>query len=358
MNNIFKVKKEMDMDIMIFSDIFFRPWLDKNRLSLKLYSLLAISNGFTNKYNFLCNDGFSGQNMRYNPFIFDMFGYLDNNPVFNYPKESGSNFLDLCLRRALKLGSCTIAWSGGIDSTFLLACFACQGIKVDVAIVPFRVINGKKDKIFFHQKLRKFVESNFSCRYINQPELKVVNSFGNAFIAYYPDKHSDIPLVTGAWADALFFPNQRLSGDMSWSFKKMRDGHFERQVHYQSNKFIPLDDYLDKAVGKDGIKLFSNAEIDLVLRYAVLFGKPMDSRNRIARFLYFISAMPTFLFDSTLMYMPKMCSFFCSQDFIDLAYSKYWDFPNSSDRYPRDKSIEKNFIRKVFGNDFGVESNW
>lgn len=347
---------------MIFADSFYRPWLSRDRLSLKVYHLLAISSGLIDKpkdIGFLRNfNVVDGQSMRYDPFVFDMFGYLDDNPVFDFPKVTSNDFIGLSLKRAREIGNCTVAWSGGVDSTFLLACFVHEGIEPDLAVVPYRTVGGCKEKIYFHPKLRKFVESRFKCRYISQPELKVAREFGNSFLAYFPDSCSDIPLVTGAWADALFFPNQRLSGDMFWSFRKIKNGSSERQVFYKKNKFVPFDDYLEQAKRDDGSKLFSAAEIDVLFKYAVLFGKPMDSRNRIARFLYFISAMPAFLVDSALMYMPKICSFFCTQDFIDLAYSRYWDFPNDSARYPRDKSVEKDFIRKVFGNDFGVESNW
>ena len=141
-------------------------------------------------------------------------------------------------------------------------------------------------------------------------------------------------------------------GGLRYSAKVLRLTYNFDFMKIVKNKFIPFEKYLIDS------GLFSELEIDYLCSLSGKFGYSLDSRNRIARFLYFISAMPSFLFDSTLMFMPKLESFFCTQDFVNLAWFKYWDNPNNSGFYPRDKKIEIDFIRKVFGSDFGVASNW
>lgn len=339
------------------SQSFFRPFLRPDRLSYRIYSQLAISNGFIDNSGVSEHIRKAGAFRRNNPFIFDMFGKIDDNAIFRLPSESHSSFLDLCLRRVDDFEDPVIAWSGGIDSTFILACFAYKKVPVRVASVTNRIQNGKSRRIFFNEDLERFVHSNFDFFEIEEPEM-YMNGFGGLrYLDYKVSAGSDIPLITGAWADALFFPNQRLKGDMHWYFEYDDNNESNRVVIYKDNCKESLENFLDSCY-EDDKKVFNEKEIKILCEYGRSWGKPLEDRVSIARFLYFISVMPSFLFDSTLMYMPKLQSFFCTQDFIDLAYSKYWDQPNSSIKYPRDKSVEINFIRAVFGNDFGVKSNW
>ena len=333
---------------MYNSERFYRPSGKLLRLSQKVYKLLAISSGFSDScVNISGSD--NGAWARTSPFIFNMFDSDEGQPLFSFPVRTDKEFIPLCLERAKSIGSCNIGWSGGIDSTFILACFAYENIPVRVVTVHNRLVRGRNEKIYFKPKLYKFVDRNFGIKSILPPSLRIG---ANGSFEYVVDKNSDIPIVTAAWADALFFPNQRLKGDMSWSFAVDRNGSYIRKVSYHENKFVPFEKYLTDS------GLFSESEIDYLFSLSGKFGYPLDSRNRIARFLYFISAMPSFLFDSTLMFMPKLESFFCTQDFVNLACFKYWDNPNNSGFYPRDKKIEIDFIRKVFGSDFGVASNW
>ncbi len=342
---------------------FYRPWLDRNRLSFRIYNQLAIADGYRYKGKNISallgqSKGSDGKFMRNNPFIFDMFGVIDDNGIFELPKKVGDSFLDVCFRRAAELGSCTIAWSGGIDSTFLLAVFAYLNIPVKTATVYKRVVDGEIKNVYFKPKLKKYILNHFENIEISAPRMYSRYLNGERILDYSVEPQSNIPLVTAAWADGLFFSNQRLKGDMEWWFEPGRDGQSVRKVVYKTNKFLPLADYLECCLDDTGKRVFSDKDIEILVDYGNRFGKPLDSRNRIARFLYWISVLPDFMFDSTLKYMPNLTSFFCTQNFLNLAYSSYWDMPNSSNIYPRDKRIELDFIRKVFGSDFGVESNW
>lgn len=342
---------------MLDSKLFFRPWLKPNRLSYRIYNQLAISNGLLDNSGIDEEIRRAGAFYRNNPFIFDMFGRIDSGGIFKFPSFIDRDFLELCLERVSDFKNPIVAWSGGVDSTFILACFVFCDIPVKVASVTTRIQNGEAKSIYFNKKLRDFVYSNFEHIEIEEPTMYINGSNGLRYLDYKVSDSTDIPLITGAWADALFFPNQRLKGDMHWYFEYDENNQSNRVVIYKDNYKQTLREFLESCY-EDNKKVFTEREINILCEYGNAFGKPLEDRISIARFLYFISVMPSFLFDSTLMYMPKLESFFCTQKFIDLAYSEYWMEPNTSSIYPRNKAMELDFIRAVFGMDFNVKSNW
>lgn len=311
----------------------YRPDLGKDRLSVRIAKYLLANWSSPEEHEDVEAS-----------FCHDMFGVLEpEEKLFDFPELDKTNLIDASLERAREIGPCTIAWSGGIDSSFVLACFVYNNI-------PVKTITFLHPGCHIRQNVFDYVKNRFG-NYAIDPSRIIENG-------YYDEpkiqitKRNDIEIVTGSWSDALFFPNQRLKGEMKWTF----DSNYKRIVTYSSKPFIGLSQLMRNAKDKDK-RVFSEDEISRVIEYSKKFRYPLKTNIDIARFLSFISIMPVYLYDNPLRYSPKMIPFFRTQKFINIAYSQFW-YANRDMNYPKDKKILLEFIHEVFGKKFVVTTNW
>lgn len=311
----------------------YRPDLDKSRLSVRIAKYLLA--------NWIAPEG---KDSFVASFCHDMFGVIaPEEKLFDFPKKDNTDLITASLERAREIGPCTVAWSGGVDSSFLLACFAHEGIPVTTATYMIES-NHIKPNVF------DFVKNTFGNQEFDR-SIVVDNDMFEDPIIKIPER-SDIEVVTGAWSDALFFPNQRLKGEMSWIF----DEKIRRIVTYTPKKYIGLRDLMLKTYDK-GRRVFTDEEVEQVCNYAKMFDYKLKTNIDTARFLSFISIMPFYLHNGNIGYHPKSICFFRTQKFIDIAYTQYWH-ANKDMSYPKNKKIMVDFIHKVFGKQFVTSSNW
>lgn len=328
-----------------------KRFVDRSRISLRLVQ--KIGNCYKN-----CFDGY----------YYDRFGILDPGcKSFELPKEDHTSFLDACLERAENISrgrEIRIAWSGGIDTTFILALFKSIGVKV--RIIRFRDdsrIHCVEDGYSMPEKLLRFVKRKYDYEEIISKDVPVFD--GNTY--------------TGCLADALFFPTQAVKG--GWVYKKS-SGFILSKVNsnfheWQIERAAELPDLsiaewcrldgngrikatkdelmFDRQKGVPEQIVFSDEEIERFEYYAGLFGKPVNTNWRIVRLVNFCFSYYRFLCEHPFPDKEESRSFFDTQKFTDIAWTQYWD---DNRYYPPDKSVEVNFIKKVFGTDFGVRKNW
>ncbi len=293
---------------------------DPNRLSLKLIKELTCS------YMRECE-----------PLYFDVFGYLGDRKFFEFPKTDNSDVLKTCLERAKSLPNIKLMWSGGIDSTFILACYKATG-------TPLKVYHYENRDNYTSPRLKRYISKNFDLTIMKTPqEARLVG-----------------PAYLGSLADCFFFSHQRLRGTFRAVKVPEQHGKLIYEPIFHDLPYVPLQDLMAKLVSHEGInitkRVFTDDEIYRVLEYAKVFGAPLDTNNRIARFLCFTCSLAKQAFSWSGPFYHGLDSFFLTQKFIDIAYTQYWD---SNDKpWLHDKKMFKDFIKSTFGSDFGVEKNY
>lgn len=335
--------------------MFKQPFLLENRTSLKLVQ--KISNCYKPVFK---------------NYYFDRFGILDSGAKkFDLPKEDHTDFIDACLERAdelSKVSNLRIAFSGGVDTTFLLALFKVVG--KDVKLIHFARPKSeriKDSKSYVSKKILMFVQDNFDFTITHNRYEPIFDGF----------------TYTACLADGLFFPTQAVKG--GWEYFNENGGNKKNTIFISQNKFcewqirtsaklpnLSIDEWClmrgngrinrnlytderDKFLGIPQNINFNEEEIEKFKNYASMFGKPMNTNWSIVRLINFSFCYYQFLFEHPFKDKEHTKSFFDTQKFTNIAWTQYWD---ANKIFPSDKSVEYKFIRKVFGTDFGVKKNW
>ena len=268
----------------------------------------------------------AGYDKRFIPFFYDAFGFLDEakNGFLNMPERDTTPLINTCIQRAHELSHCNLMFSGGVDSTFLLACFKA-------AQVPVQLYNYCPSRIRLLPELKKFVENNFNITYI--------------------DKFQDISklkhVYMGSLCDSLFFSTHRLVGEKTCKRIVNSDGSIDFLHEFHKLPFIPLQDMM--------LHKFTFDQIELVLSYAAYLNVPLNDNIHIARFIDWISCLPKYMCQASWGYFVGMDSFFNTQKFINISFTQYWE---SNYNEHHDKKILREFIADTLGTDFGVKKNY
>ena len=274
---------------------------------------------------------------KYDSLYGDVFGELGDRKFFNLPFYDNTDVIKACLQRASELPNINLMWSGGVDSTFLLACFKATN-------TPVKVYHYDNKDNYTSPRLMKYITRHFDCHIMKTPEEAMLVG----------------PAYLGSLADCFFFSHQRLRGTFKAVKLPLQHGRLIYKPIYMERPYMCLEDRMRKVISHDGInrtsRAFSDDEIMLVSEYAKKFGKPMDTNNRIARFLCFTCSLAKQAFGWSGPFYHGLDSFFLTQKFIDIAYTQYWD---SNDKpWFHDKKMFKDFIKQIFGDDYGVEKNF
>lgn len=324
-----------------------QPFLLNNRISLKLVQKISNSYRYTFDYCY-----------------FDRFGILDQGcKHFELPSIDNTDFLKACLERAdelSKIPNLRICFSGGVDTTFLLALF--KSIGKEVKLLYFEHKDKRRAKLpylYVSPKILKFARENYDFKIVSDPKY-------NAF---------DGSTYTACLADGLFFPTQPVKG--GWEYKDGAElcGHKNHNWNIRSPAKLPdlsIEEWM-RLPGNGRIKKdrdgeardisrgvpkevnFSDEEIERYLEYVKLFDRPMNSNWSIVRLINFCFSYYQYLFEHPFDDKVNTKSFFDTQKFTNMTWTQYWD---ANKFYPPDKTVEYKFIRKVFGTDFGVKKNW
>lgn len=246
--------------------------------------------------------------------IYDRFGILDNVPhAFNMPSYTPLGVVEAAAARAHELGPSPIAWSGGVDSSFLVSLFVAEGIPVEVVYNDMAVATSQD----FLKALQKESAQN---KKVVLHEVSLLEAFKNT------DR-----LVTGDVVDTLFFPSPQ-----------------GMQNHFNGN-------YKDDLVHRYG-KLVGDRLVSSVISYAERFDKPCVTSEDVVR-----------LFSWSCLYYPhreafyhmiggndSLIVFFDTQIFTDISWSSYWD----SRLATNNKAVFRDYIAKVFGNFVSQKVPW
>ena len=266
----------------------------------------------------------AGFDSRYYPFFYDPFGFLDAKKVFELPKHTDIELLDACLERARELSGCNLMFSGGVDSTFLLACFKSVGADV-------RLVNYCPEKVSIIPELKKYIDKNFDVNYVS--EKAGVSKFCNVYM--------------GSLSDSLFFSRHRLKEERTCERFVSETGDVDFSYTFVDTPYISLADRM--------LHKFRYDDIELVLSYAALLDVPLKTNKQIARFIDWVTCLPKYMCQASWGYFVGMDSFFNKPVFFDIAYSQYWD---SNEKEYHDKKLYREFISDVLGSDFGVKKNY
>lgn len=275
---------------------------------------------------------------KYENLYTDVFGELDDRKFFDLPSYDNTDVIDACLARARSLSGIKLMWSGGIDSTFIMACFKATG-------TPLKVYHFDNAENYVSPALMKYVRNNYDVTFLNN----------------YDDIRAEGAAYLGSLADCFFYSHQRLRGTFKAFKLPLQHGRLVYKPVYYDRPFIPLEDLMSKLYVYQGIerkklRVFSDSEVELVLAYATKMNVPLDTNERIARFLCFTCSLAKQAFGWSGPFYHGLDSFFLTQKFINIAYSRYWD--SNKKPWLHDKKMFKDFIVDVFGNDFGVEKNF
>lgn len=241
--------------------------------------------------------------------VLDRFGILDDNVFCNrLPRYVSDGIIDAGICRVHTLKEKTVCWSGGIDSTFIVACYLYSRIPFQVAYNSAGT-DSLQGKIIF-EELKK--------RRVPLIEMKLLSDYAD-----FDDA------VTGDAADLLFSP-------------ELKDLTADSPV--VNGLRLPLYKALPYIYGIEGEKLYFD-----LLSYASKLGVSGKNEKDLVRALRFGSFyyFKRDYFRAVTGSDPKnMISFYDTEKFMDIAWSK---FRNSV--YENDKKIERRkFISKVLGN--------
>lgn len=247
-------------------------------------------------------------------YIFDRFGILTNKPNLPYifkdysaPQHTDKSLITICKERAQGIGKINLAWSGGIDSTFVLAIYKDLGLDINVIYVDL----GKE----INEQLKNYVSNNFN--------LQIKK----------PDELSDDKIYTGACADILFDSVARRNGG------KVVNNGVVKLIDLPNPPYEGGIRWLDDYANYLGVKLETQEDI---LRIVVLCFK--------FYFYCYSNGVPSIL-------GTNQESFFDTQEFTDYAFTNCWHRQGLRETDVTYKKIQKNYIAEVFGSDFGVSKN-
>ena len=246
--------------------------------------------------------------------VYDRFGILDDVPYsFNFPAYTSLGVIEASKERAHEIGSCFIAWSGGVDSSFLVSLYISEGIPVEI----------------LYDNMAVTTSPDFLDVLKNQAD---VNS---KVILHKADSLNDFTkvrgLVTGDVVDTLLFPSP-----------------LGMQNHFNGK----YENSLIRRYGvSDGERLAG-----VINDYGKLFDKPVVTENDVIR-----------LFSWSCLYYPhreafyhmiggneSLIPFFDTQIFTDISWSSYWD----SRLETNNKVVFREFIAKVFGEYVSQKVPW
>ena len=246
--------------------------------------------------------------------VYDRFGILDEVPYsFNFPVYTSLGVIEASKKRAHELGPSPIAWSGGVDSSFLVSLFVAERIPVEVVYNDMAVATSRD----FLKVLQKESAQN---KKVVLHEVSSLEAFKNT------DR-----LVTGDVVDTLLFPSP-----------------LGMQNHFNGK----YEDALIRRYGiSDGERL-----IGVINDYGKLFDKPVVTEDDVVR-----------LFSWSCLYYPhreafyhmiggneSLIPFFDTQTYADISWSSYWD----SRLETNNKVVFREFIAKVFGNYVSQKVPW
>lgn len=246
--------------------------------------------------------------------VYDQFGYFDKEtplPIKRPPRTDNTPLVDVCKERARQLGNVNIAWSGGIDSTFVLAVF--KSLNIDVTVVHFTDIDTDVNK-----NLLDYVKANFT----------VIEKTLSEWLA------RNEKVYTSAGADVLF--NSEARPPRAELLIRYSNGNTEKvlkpiiEFNVTDNDLIAYGEYL-------GVDVVTNLDALRVLTLGCKFwhnaynwGVPMDKLGR------------------------NQESFFDTERFMDIAFTQYFE---RQCLVNPPKTEEREFIKEIFGDDFGVVKN-
>lgn len=245
--------------------------------------------------------------------VLDRFGILDTNPsASRLPKITSLNLIDYSLTHAdmFNIRKPTVCWSGGIDSTFIVACLLHQNVAFNIAYNTESIAESWGEEI-----LTKLESKKISC-------IKMKTLLNYAELDY---------CITGDGADILFSPSKM---DLFINSPKNEFGgcmSISEALDYvypdsadENSLYVKLLDY--------GKKLRRDTLDDFALSRLINWGA----------FYYF---KRDYFRAVTGAKKEHMISFFDTDVFMDISYSSYWDALYEDDcKYDRRK-----FIASVFG---------
>lgn len=233
--------------------------------------------------------------------IYDRFGILDKVPIpYRLPHYSSADVISESIKRCHELDNVNIAWSGGVDSSFLVACYYNENMN-------FRVCYNDVAVESVPGLLKKFNELGIKLKYIkNLKEYSKLNR-----------------LITGDVVDTLFFPSK--SGMQNHSY----GGDIKKAFSYRYGK-------------DEGERL-----VALIEGYGRIFQKPVKTDDDIVRLmswscLYYAHREA---FYHMIGGSEKLIPFFDTDVFNDISWTQYWNERG----WKNDKMIFRKFLKKVFG---------
>ena len=241
--------------------------------------------------------------------VWDRFGIIDDNISRNsLPRYTNMSLLDGSYKRIKELGVADIAWSGGIDSSFVAAVYKGSGI-------PFRILyNNESLKSKAGQLLFKLFRKN---------DIECICISNLKDYSLYPK------VITGDGADILFAPSK---GDLFIDSPILMRGI--RLSIYESLKY---------AYSLEADNLYEQIRF-----YGSKLGKPIDNDIDISRLMqwgclyYFKRDYFRVITGSDI---DKMIPFFDTNYFFDISYSSFWE-----SRYENGcKQFQRKYISKIFG---------
>ncbi|MBQ9256149.1 MAG: hypothetical protein IJ181_03405 [Acidaminococcaceae bacterium] len=261
------------------------------------------------------------------PFRFDRFGLLECEipagykfNVFKPPQESSEDYLKAAEERAVALDGCAVAWSGGVDSTLLLALFMSVGAKVtpvfftDAGDLP-------------ETELSVFVRQHFP--------LQVMQT---------SDWTGDI--ITGGAADVMWNSVARPIGSTRhwWG----SDGKHYRL--YRDIPRIPAADYVWEILQDEDLYRMYNS-------YVSAMYLKMEDNLDVLRMVNLCFNFYRYTLDNIISRRlgSNAETFYNTQKFTDICFTQYWKRQCLPVPAPKEKEVK--YIAKVFGKDFGVVKN-
>lgn len=241
--------------------------------------------------------------------VWDRFGILDKVSGADFlPSYTKFGLIDAALMRVHELGPRYIAWSGGIDSSFIVACYIHEK-------VPFSILynNMSTADAWSEHFLKYFKLKGIECLYMSK----------------LSDYAAVDGVITGDGADILFAPE---NCDLFINSPKTLSG-----------RNLGIEEALSFIYSDDGERLFS-----LIVSYGRKLNRSIKTDIDISRlvqwgcFYYFKRDYFRVITGAD---ARNMTPFFNTRTFSNISYSQYWDA-----RYDNGhKKLQRKFISKVFG---------
>lgn len=246
--------------------------------------------------------------------VYDRFGILDKIPYrFSLPEFTSENVIDASKKRAHEIGRCSISWSGGVDSSFLIVLFVSEGIPVDIVYNE----NALETSSDFYDVLYRKSQSNSKIALRKMNSLEEFCTVNN--------------LVTGDVVDTLLFPSPA-----------------GMQNHFEGG-------YRNSLVTRYG-KTEGERLISIIEEYGKKIGKPVETDDDVVRLFSWICLYYSHreAFYHMIGGNELLIPFFDTQIFTNISYSSYWNSRLKTDN----KKVFRDFISEKFGSDVGQKVPW